>query len=189
MFTWIVDNQITALIFLAIIAAAFGAMWWNTRKTQWLISALATCGLTLAVVVLNLLVETDSQRLARNIEQIRDLVNNRKYDEALNYFDDKVNITTAIYSGPATRRQILDAAKATKEKHSVQKIDTGKVDIDELKPPHAKISFVVWDADEPGKRGRCIMDCELKEGKWLVTSMSVEAIIGGSKMPVLLFPQ
>jgi hypothetical protein len=188
MIDWIVDYNLEVLVALACCAAVLAAVWWNTRHKLPLIGAGVSLALMVVVIVLSLVVVTDSAKLRQNVASIRDAVNGRKFDDALNFFDDKVKITGMSGTMELSKDQILKMANRTKDNYQVKQIDTGKVDVDELDRTHAKISFMVWDADDVVKRGRCKMSCELKQGKWVVTTMSVEAPIGGQAMPVLLLP-
>jgi hypothetical protein len=186
MLWWIVDNYIETLIILGAVAATLGVIWWNTRKT-WALSGVGiTAALMVLVFALPYMVVTDVGQLKLNVAEIRDAVNEGKLDVALRYFDDNVKITTQQGKLDLSKDQILTMANRTKASYDVKQIQTGKVYVDELSRPRAKIRFQVGDADDTIKRGWCMMDCELKNGKWLVTTMTVEALIGGQQMPVLL---
>jgi hypothetical protein len=182
----IVDYNIEVLAALAGCAALLGAAWWNTRHKLPLVGAFVSLALMVVVVVLSLVVVTDSAKLQQNVASIRDAVNGGKYDTALDFFDDKVKITAMSGTLQMSKDQILKMANRTKDSYQVKQIETGKVYVDELHKPRAKIRFQVADADDSAKRGWCIMDCEYKQGKWVVTTMTVEALIGGKTMPVLL---
>jgi hypothetical protein len=188
MIDWMVDYSVEVVAALVCCAAILAAVWWNTRHKLPLIGAGVSLALMALVIVLSLVVVTDSAKLKRNVASIRDAVNGRKFDDALNFFDDKVKITGMSGTMDLSKDQILKMANRTKDNYQVKQIDTGKVDVEELDRTHAKISFMVWDADDVVKRGLCKMRCELKQGKWVVTTMSVEAPIGGRPMPVLLLP-
>jgi hypothetical protein len=186
MIDWIVDNSIEVLAALACSTAIFCAVWWNTRYKGSLIGAGVSLALLVVVAVLSALVVTDTAKLKQNVVSIRDAVNGGKYDTALNFFDDNVKITSMLGTQNMSKDLILKMANRTKDSYQVKQIETGKVYVDELNKPHAKIRFQVGDADDTVKRGWCIMDCEYKQGKWVVTTMTVEALIGGKPMPVLL---
>jgi hypothetical protein len=186
MFSWVIDEQVTVLAALALITGTLGAVWWNTRKKWALIGTAATAALMVVVFVLSLVVETDSGKLRHNVVLIRDAVNGGKYEEALKFFDDKVKIKSTAGTLELSKDKILTMATRTKDNYQVKQIETGTVHVDELNRPHAKIRFQVGDADDGTKRGWCLMDCEYKQGKWVVTTMTVEALIGGQAMPVLL---
>jgi hypothetical protein len=187
MFSWIVDESTSILIVLALVAGILGAVWWNTRKRWSLIGTVVTAVLMVAVIVLCFVVVTDTAQLKSNVVHIRDAVNDGNFSEALLYFDDKVKVTGMTSTRVLSKEQILAMANLTKGSYQVKQIQTGTVDV-ELKRPHAKLRFVVGDADDTIKRGQCIMDCEFKQGKWVVTTISVETLVGGKGMPVLLLP-
>jgi hypothetical protein len=186
MFSWVVDESATILIILALAAGALGAVWWNTRQRWSLIATAASVLLMVVVFVLSLVVVTDSALLKQNVVLIRDAVNGGKYEEALKFFDDTVKIKSTAGVIDMSKDKILTMATRTRDSYQVKQIETGTVHVDELKGLHAKIRFQVGDADDGLKRGRCLMDCEYKQGKWVVTTMTVEALIGGQRMPVLL---
>ena len=188
MIDWIVDNCFEVLAALACCTVVLCAAWWNTRHKLPAIGAVVSLALMIVVAVLSVVVVTDRAKLQQNVASIRDAVNGGKYDTALDFFDDKVKITGMSGTMDLSKDQILKMANRTKDNYQVKQIDTGKVDVEELDRTHAKISFMVWDADDVVKRGLCKMRCELKQGKWVVTTMSVEAPIGGRPMPVLLLP-
>jgi hypothetical protein len=183
----LIDNAVLVLVALALVAGALATWWWNTRKRWALFATFATLAVAAGVILLQQFVVTDTGQMQLNVAHIRDAVNGGKYDEALRYFDDKVKITaTSGMVLDLDKDKILKMATRTRDHYAVKQIQTGSVEVLELNKPHAKIRFLVGDADETYKRGYCIMDCEYKQGKWLVTTMTVEAMIGGSKMPVLL---
>jgi hypothetical protein len=186
MIDWIVDNCFEVLAALACCTVVLCAAWWNTRHKLPAIGAVVSLALMIVVAVLSVVVVTDRAKLQQNVASIRDAVNGGKYDTALDFFDDKVKITAMSGTLQMSKDQILKMANRTKDSYQVKQIETGKVYVDELNKPHAKIRFQVADADDTVKRGWCIMDCEYKQGKWVVTTMTVEALIGGKTMPVLL---
>src|ERR1700730_16794064 len=93
MIDWIVDYNIEVVAALLCCAAILAAVWWNTRHRLPLIGAGVSLALMALAIVLSFVVVTDSAKLKQNVASIRDAVNGRKFDDALNFFDDKVKIT------------------------------------------------------------------------------------------------
>jgi hypothetical protein len=192
MLWWIADSWLAIVMALALLAALLGTVWWHTRNKRYLVGTVAALALMPIVWIVSLLVVTDSMQLETNVAEIRDAVNAGNYNQALKYFDDTVTITAtmglggAVLTQPLTKDKILAMANRSKDAYQVKQITTGRVYIDELSRPRAKIRFLVADADDFTKRGWCTMDCQWKGGKWVVTTMTVVAVIGGRTMPVLL---
>src|SRR2546428_6870710 len=103
--------------------------------------------------VLSLVIVTDRKQLARNVDSMRDALNAGKFDEALKFFDDKVTIT-ALASGSSVgttvyeKSKLVPLAKQNQQYYKVKKISTGTVAVNELSRPHAKIRFLIIDADD-----------------------------------------
>ncbi len=184
----LLDNVFWALIFLGILGAGLAVAWWNTRQRSWLIAVGGVVAAMALLFVLSRVIVTDTMQLNNNVDGMRSALNAGKLNEALQYFDDTVVVkTTATPQGKEVSRDaLLHMAKSTMGGHQVKKVITGPVHVDALKRPDAEIRFAVRN-EEGDKSGWCTMKCKYKDGKWRVTYMTVESLIGGQTAPVL-FP-
>jgi hypothetical protein len=189
MLFWIVDNQWVLFALCGLVTVGFAAAWWNTRNNKWLLGCAAGVALIVAVLVLQILVVTDRQQIERNIDAMRDALNNAKVDEAAKYFDDEV--TVELSGGmkmTVSNKQLEDLARANMKGYAVTKVATGRVDFVELARPKAVVTFMVQAQDDSNKTGRCRMEFVLNsQGKWRAKTFSVESFIGGQKAPVLFW--
>jgi hypothetical protein len=184
----LLDNVFWVLIFLGMLAAGLAVAWWNTRKRSWLVAIGGVVAVMALLFVLSRVIVTDRMQLSNNVDGMRSAINAGKLDEAVLFFDDKVVVkTTATPNGKEISREaLLHLAKTTMSGYQVKKIITGPVHVDALKRPDAEIRFAVRN-EEGDKTGWCTMKCKYKDGKWRVTYMTVESLIGGQTAPVL-FP-
>lgn len=182
----LLDNVFWALIFLGILGAGLAVAWWNTRKRSWLIAIGGVVAAMALLLVLSRVIVTDSMQLSNNVDGMRSALNAGKLDEALQYFDDRIEVKTTAGTKEVSRDALLQLARSTMSGYQVKKVITGPVHVDALKRPDAEIRFAVRNEDGD-KSGWCTMKCKYKDGKWRVTYMTVESLIGGQTAPVL-FP-
>lgn len=183
-----VDNALYVLLLLGAVVAAFASAWWNTRDRRWLIGSGVGAVLMALVVVLRLLIVTDQMQLESNIDSIRTAFNHGKAEEASRYFDDEVSVDTL--RGPVTlpNKTLENLARTNMQHYGVKQIVTGPVTFEDITPPKAVASFLVWADDDHNKMGRCRMEFVQKQGKWRVKTVTVESMIGGQKAPSVLLP-
>jgi hypothetical protein len=189
MLYWIFDNWLFIQALLGIITINFGAVWWQTRKKKWLIACCATVAVMVLLAALSFMVVTDQQQIERNIDAMRNALNSGKPDEAAKYFDEEVKVELANNKTITLTNKELEAlAKYNMKVHGVKKVETGRVDFEEVSRPKAVVTFMVRAEEDPSKVGRCRMEFVLTpQGKWRVKTFAVESFVGGQKSPVLFW--
>jgi len=186
MLWWIVDNLSIVLLVLGIAALCFAAGWWSTRKNQLLIGVAIPLVLMPLAWLLSLFIVTDRMQLARNIEIMRDLVNDGKLDEALEHFDNEVKVDTMQGELKVTKSEIKNMAKGNMKAYGVKKIDVWGIQVQDVARPKALVNFYIKPQDGE-ERGRCKMGFVLgSDGKWRVCTFTVESLVGGKKSSLLL---
>jgi len=130
--SWIVDRYEWVLLFLGVAAAGFGYLWYDTRKPRYLLGTGAFVLAMMVVAGLTFLVETDNQRLARNVDEMRDAINAGKVEEAMKHFDNKIKIKTASGVSEIDKAQLLQFARGNMSRYAVKKVITGPVHVDKL---------------------------------------------------------
>jgi hypothetical protein len=188
MLYWMVDNVAVVLLLLGMVALGFGALWWVNRKRSWLIGCGVTLALMVLVFILSLVIVTDRKQIEGNIDGIRNAFNAGNTEDAAKFFDEIVTVDTRYGAITRSNKELKELAKGTMQHYGVKQVATGKVDFEELAGSKAVVNFMVQADDDMGKTGRCRMEFERNaEGKWLVKRFTVEAWLGGAKVPVL-FP-
>jgi hypothetical protein len=184
---WVVDNEIVVLICLFAVAGVTGMLWTSSRKKPLLLVALAAVALIFLVVVLSLVVVTDTMQIAANVDAIRDAANAGKVDDVLQFFEDSVVVETSMGKPTLKRADLRDFMESNKKRHGVKTVETGPVHVDSLQRPNAKTTFVI--RTDEGHSGRCFVDWSLgKDEKWRVNRVRVESLVGGHAAPVLVWP-
>jgi hypothetical protein len=187
MLSWVVDNLPWVLLGLGIVALCFAAVWWTTRKDKLLIGVAVPGVLMLAAWLLSLVIVTDRMQLVSNVESMRDLVNNGKLTDAVQHFDEVVEINGI--GGPQTYKKatLEGLAKFNMRQHNIKKVVTNKIEIEDIVGDKATVTFFIGSEDS-SERGRCIMGfVKSPDGKWRVNNVKVVTPIGDHPLPVL-FP-
>jgi hypothetical protein len=186
MLWWIVDNLSIVLLVLGIAALCFAAAWWSTRKTQLLIGVGVPILLMPLAWLLSLFVVTDRMQLVRNIESMRDFVNAGKLDEALEFFENEVKVDTMQGELKVAKSEMKSVAKGNMKLYGVKKVDVWGIHVQDVSRPMATVNFYIKPQDSE-ERGRCRMGFVLgQDGKWRVSTFTVESLVGGKKSPLLL---
>jgi hypothetical protein len=189
MLFWIVDNKVFVLGLFGIMAVFAAGGWWQTRKKAWLIGSGVMLAAMVVVVALSLSTVTDQMQIENNIDAMRDALNNGKPEEASKYFNDEVTVELAGNKNlKLTNKELEALAKYNMQRYGVKKVETGRVDFEELSRPKAVVSFMVRAEDDPAKTGRCRVEMVLTpQGKWRVKTFTVESFFGGQKSPALFW--
>jgi hypothetical protein len=187
MLWWIVDNVTLVMLVLGTVALCFAAAWWIRRNNKLLTGAGIAAGLMVLAFVLSLVIVTDRIQLTRNIETMRDLFNEGKLDEALEYFEDVIHADTVQGNLQYKKADLKPLARSNLKLYSVKRIVINSIDVEKVDRPSATVNFVIGPEDDSA-RGRCAMEFVLgRDGKWRVSKFGVTSYIGGQKSP-LLFP-
>ena len=188
MLWWIVDNLNVVLLALGIVALCFAAAWWTSRKNKLLLGVGIPIALMAVAWLLSLFIVTDQMQLVRNVETMRDLFNAGKLTEAIAYFEDEVKVDSAQGTQTVKKAMLLELAKANKQHFGLKKVVTNAIAVEEVARPQAVVTFYVGPEDS-GERGRCIVGWTLSpDGKWRVRTFTVESVVGGHKLPLVVFP-
>jgi hypothetical protein len=185
MLWWIVDNLGVVFLALCIITLCCSWAWWTTRNAKLLIGVGVPIILMVLAWVLSLYIITDRTQLVLDVQNMRDLVNASQLDDALLHFDDEVKIDTMQGEMTLKKTDLRQLAKGNMRLYGVKKIDIWGIQVEEASRPNATLTFYLKPQDSE-ERGRCRMGFVYKDGKWRVTTFTVESLVGGQKSPLLL---
>jgi len=184
MIWWIVDNVAWVTFIMGVLALCFGLAWTRTRNNKLLYGVAMPVAFGVLAYVLSLFIVTDRMQLVRNVENMRDLVNDKKLQEAIEHFDDVVHIESSQGPQDVKKVDLAALAKLNMGHHAISRVVANNIQVTELARPKATVTFYIGPEDG-SERGRCIMGFVLSaDGKWRVKTCTVETLVGGQKLPV-----
>jgi hypothetical protein len=124
--TWIVDDPSTAYIVAGLAALVFAIGWWNTRKT-WLAWGAVACLLAIAgISLLHILVDSDSKRAERSLNDMAVGVENHDLDRIFSH------VASTFHAGNMDREAFRRYAERVLQSRHPHGIIVWDVDASEL---------------------------------------------------------
>ncbi len=85
---WLVEGNPTLYLVLICAELVFLALWWQTRRRRYAVSAGMTAALILGVFLLDRAVESDSEQMVRKVQEISDGVRRRDFQRTFSHVSD-----------------------------------------------------------------------------------------------------
>ena len=182
MLWWVVDNANTLIVILGLLLLGLTAYWWNTRRRNVGIAALATLGMLVLVWVLSLLIVTDRKQLVANLQKLVDDVGADRIDDAMKLFAEDVKVKALGKLSAESRKDLQAKTRATLQQQGLKQFVVWNVDVKKVDRPRAQVTFLVRPAEE-SKFVSCEADFVLVgDMDWRIQELRVD-LPGQGKSP------
>jgi len=163
MFTWLVDHAGTVYLLLGIIAIAFVAAWYMTKRAKHLALAGVVVGIIALVYLLTLVVVSDRGQIRNNLHAMAAAVAAGKGDAFIHH------LAKDFQFGGRDRKQVKDYALQEAKKYGVYDIYIWEIDVRELSREEgtAQVEFRLRASARDGTYlAFCRSTFELEEDHW-----------------------